>query len=249
MTDRERGFLDAVLADPRDDFPRLVMADWLEEEGRAERAEFIRVQVELAALQCLCKNRDGTFNGACAVCNSNELRRREREGLARNSRQWFEEMRFAAGWSALPPVTHSDHDERNDGGWANGDRYILADFRRGFVASVSLTLSDFLTHAGEIFVAAPVEEVTITDRHPGHDARGYQGWWGTDDLVVGGDNIPLRLHAFLLPSPFWQRGPEDKWDWYHSEAEAHAALSLAAVAYGRDKAGLPALPIKEAVSR
>jgi uncharacterized protein (TIGR02996 family) len=35
----------AVLAAPEDDAPRLVYADWLDEHGRADRAEFIREQV------------------------------------------------------------------------------------------------------------------------------------------------------------------------------------------------------------
>jgi uncharacterized protein (TIGR02996 family) len=37
-----------VLEHPTDDDPRLVYADWLEEHGEPERAEFIRVQCELA---------------------------------------------------------------------------------------------------------------------------------------------------------------------------------------------------------
>lgn len=43
MTDRD-GLLAAVLACPDDDLPRLVYADWLEEHGEGEHAEFIRVQ-------------------------------------------------------------------------------------------------------------------------------------------------------------------------------------------------------------
>jgi uncharacterized protein (TIGR02996 family) len=35
---------------PHDDLPRLALADWLEENGQADRAEFIRVQLALAAL-------------------------------------------------------------------------------------------------------------------------------------------------------------------------------------------------------
>jgi uncharacterized protein (TIGR02996 family) len=38
----------AILANPADDLPRLVYADWLEEHGDAERAKFIRIQIELA---------------------------------------------------------------------------------------------------------------------------------------------------------------------------------------------------------
>lgn len=40
--------LKAVVASPDDDLPRLVAADWLDEHGEPERAEFIRVQIELA---------------------------------------------------------------------------------------------------------------------------------------------------------------------------------------------------------
>src|SRR5262245_15670884 len=43
-------FLRAIIEEPDEDTHRLVFADWLEEHGRAPRAEFIRVQVELACL-------------------------------------------------------------------------------------------------------------------------------------------------------------------------------------------------------
>lgn len=43
-------FLEAILQDPDDDTPRLIFADWLEEQGdsaSAARAEFVRVQCVL----------------------------------------------------------------------------------------------------------------------------------------------------------------------------------------------------------
>src|SRR5688572_79052 len=40
--------LQAVIANPDDDLPRLVYADWLEEHDQSERAQFIRLQCELA---------------------------------------------------------------------------------------------------------------------------------------------------------------------------------------------------------
>jgi uncharacterized protein (TIGR02996 family) len=45
-----KGFLDDIVANIDDDTPRLVYADWLEENGQDERAEFIRVQIERARL-------------------------------------------------------------------------------------------------------------------------------------------------------------------------------------------------------
>ena len=45
-----RGFLEDITAHPDDDAPRLIFADWLEEKGDSDRAEFIRVQIERARL-------------------------------------------------------------------------------------------------------------------------------------------------------------------------------------------------------
>jgi uncharacterized protein (TIGR02996 family) len=41
-------FLRAIREAPLDDAPRLIFADWLDEQGFAERAEFIRLQIEAA---------------------------------------------------------------------------------------------------------------------------------------------------------------------------------------------------------
>ena len=46
MSVHEQAFLRAVIENPDDDAPRLIYADWLDEQGQSERAEFIRVQVE-----------------------------------------------------------------------------------------------------------------------------------------------------------------------------------------------------------
>lgn len=40
-------FLRAIAANPGDDAPRLAFADWLTEHDQPERAEFIRLQIEL----------------------------------------------------------------------------------------------------------------------------------------------------------------------------------------------------------
>jgi uncharacterized protein (TIGR02996 family) len=43
-------FLRAIIENPDDDTPRVIYADWLDEHGDTARAEFIRVQIELAGL-------------------------------------------------------------------------------------------------------------------------------------------------------------------------------------------------------
>jgi uncharacterized protein (TIGR02996 family) len=44
-------FLKAILACPDEDAPRLIYADWLEEQGESARASFIRMQCQLARMQ------------------------------------------------------------------------------------------------------------------------------------------------------------------------------------------------------
>lgn len=68
-------FLRAIRAAPADDTPRLVYADWLEEVGQAERAQFIRLQCEYAPLP-----RDGG--------RRRELKEQAYELLRRNARAW-----------------------------------------------------------------------------------------------------------------------------------------------------------------
>src|SRR5262249_33108972 len=73
----ERALLAAIQADPEDDLPRLAYADWLEERGAASlaRAEFIRVQVELA-------------RGCEGAPHYPERRRREAELLEDHRKGW-----------------------------------------------------------------------------------------------------------------------------------------------------------------
>lgn len=48
MTERE-AFIEAIAADPNDDTVRLAFADWLQEHGEEDRAEFVRLSYALAA--------------------------------------------------------------------------------------------------------------------------------------------------------------------------------------------------------
>jgi len=47
----ERAFFDRIRDEPAEDGPRLIYADWLEENGQPDRAEFIRLQVALERLE------------------------------------------------------------------------------------------------------------------------------------------------------------------------------------------------------
>jgi uncharacterized protein (TIGR02996 family) len=69
------GLLQAILDAPEDDAPRLVYADWLEEHGDADRAEFIRVQIQRAQFPSIDERQS-------------ELQARERRLLVSHARAW-----------------------------------------------------------------------------------------------------------------------------------------------------------------
>jgi uncharacterized protein (TIGR02996 family) len=71
--------LAAILANPQEDTPRLVFADYLEENDQPERAEFIRVQIERAGLPFW-------------ELRAKQLWHRERVLLARHGQRWLNEL-------------------------------------------------------------------------------------------------------------------------------------------------------------
>ncbi|HEX5269331.1 MAG TPA: TIGR02996 domain-containing protein [Gemmataceae bacterium] len=79
-----RAFLDAIVADIDDDAPRLIYADWLDEQGDADRAELIRVQCRRARLPA--------WDAAQL-----RLRLREEELLKEHGEQWLAEMPAVKG--------------------------------------------------------------------------------------------------------------------------------------------------------
>ncbi len=56
---QQHAFLRAILDSPDEDTPRLVYADWLEEQGDPQRAEFIRLQCRIAQHEQLADLGDG----------------------------------------------------------------------------------------------------------------------------------------------------------------------------------------------
>jgi uncharacterized protein (TIGR02996 family) len=80
----EDAFLQAIIEAPDDEGLRLVYADWLEEQGRPERAEFIRVQCRLARLPARHPQRA-------------RLREREKKLLAEGQQEWLGQLHGLTG--------------------------------------------------------------------------------------------------------------------------------------------------------
>lgn len=155
----EQAFLDAIIAAPDDDAPRLIMADWLDEQGQNERAEFVRIQIELATYgEYRCPYHaglpdmlwgypvvaDGETEHECKWCR---LKKRERDLLLTTK---------PGQWSRFPKELHiAVATARDCGPWT---------FRRGFVEVIQLTSEHWLQHADELTRLAPLREVELTTR-------------------------------------------------------------------------------------
>lgn len=151
-------FMRTIIAAPNDDQPRLQLADWLEENGEPERAEFTRVQCELAKHPECTK---GMYGAPCSVCDFCALSRRERELLESHSANWWiDEVAKPCRLYDELDVTSFEH-----GGQKVIERVLWSlspIWRRGFVHSLACTAAQFAQRGAEILRMQPVEMVTLT---------------------------------------------------------------------------------------
>jgi uncharacterized protein (TIGR02996 family) len=149
----ETALLAAVLAAPDDDAPRLVFADWLEENGEAERAELIRCQIELTKPPHCGHSRENASvdHFAAKGCKRCDLRLRERRIL--ESHNFFSIGPLCITACVSPS---SDNQYSVDQSEATG----ITD--RGFLRSIHIEAKDWFEHADALTAAHPLCEVTLT---------------------------------------------------------------------------------------
>jgi uncharacterized protein (TIGR02996 family) len=206
--------------------------------GFAERAEFIRVQCQLAAWDCTFKQTPeqpgwkhncGTDDKGYWLCQP--LRSRARE-LFRNAGLpgWFTDL--PGSYRATEP----DIDDLFIS-TAEGWKYIV---RRGFVAEVRLPCAAFLDRAAALFAAHPVVRVRLTDREPLHIRTDLWGWYSERELTRAHlqSNLPHELFELLDGDDKSVRTEVGRRYQARDAGPLMDALSAAAVAFGRAKAGL-----------
>lgn len=241
--------LRAVLDEPAEDAPRLVYADWLEENGLDLRAEFIRVQVAEARLGAKCPHevvgRPGEYPISCGHCDWYVLRWRAEAihgtrgvlGLERcpcASRLW-------PMWEGLP---------------SPGPVPLLV-WRRGFVEEIRGPLwagrrPSMIQALRKVCPSHPVTLVRLTGPAPMNLTRNTGWFWLNGGPLsylssrsrrsgLGTDRPRWRTAGptDFLPAPIWERlrGYESirrtESKGYPTEEAALAALSGACVAFGR----------------
>jgi uncharacterized protein (TIGR02996 family) len=168
-------FVSAVLAHPDDDTVRLVAADFLEENGDADRAAFIRVQCALAQLE------DG---GQGKSSGAEELRQKVRAFLRPLST-----FRLLRAVEACPELVRMTPPARGAPPLAipqvqGAERLV---WRRGFVEAVVCPAAEWLRHGAAVRARQPVRDVTLTRC----DALPRDEWYRRLDAVRGLRKVAL----------------------------------------------------------
>lgn len=157
-------FLPAILATPDDDGPRLVFADWLEEQGDVDRAEFIRVQCRLAELEKVPGRPKDGMELLGWLMGAHQERRVIRAVMGvpgcdcEQCLRQQEEKLLSGPIKGLLASLLVEFDE--DFG------VIDLKTRRGFVYEIKLQASAWMYHAKRILAAAPVQMVELTTWPP-----------------------------------------------------------------------------------
>lgn len=225
--------LRAILMNPKCDTTRLVYADWLQDNGDPDRAEFIRIQVGFS--QGLYKGKPLTEMPDKVV---NHLASTEYKFVERMANDWFllkelsgrkhniyQKQFFIEDFFRPRISLRAPRLPR----WSSRDGDIKLMITNGFVTEISLPLNSFLTNANALFQSQPIENVKIIDVEPDYLGYGWCFW-----------NEPAGASASSIPDDLWCEitGPRDM-RWVDTTSfESHKRLGLNCVAYGRKQAGL-----------
>lgn len=229
MSDHD-ALLRAILEFPAEDTPRLMYADWCDENNDPDRAAFIRAQIELARLP-VCDVEGGIHCDTCSLPTG-------RYRYTKRCRGEVCKLRVKEYYSSRQHIVWD---------WTNGiPRGTYERWGRGFVFDVQLSADEFAPHAGKILSAHPVTRVRLRDRVPIDGSA-----WSRGHAVVrprGGFARPRRLtteqiEQAAIPSVIFDHlpGVDQYMNWRDFE-DPLGALCIACVSYGRYRAGLPPLP-------
>lgn len=270
MADQHERFLRTICERPDDDTPRLIFADWLEEQGQEQRAQWIRVQIELAKLdkpasatQFKVGNEvrfDYELCMACAELEEGQCRWHALKEVEDNLWWSFYPHTVPGGvpdWLKLFPDypteicnQHEKHCTRScvpEG----APLHLLLTWRRGFPASVDCHQEAWLKWGPQIVQRAPVVDISLCDRAPlrYHDEAAQMFWWmwlcypgGYYATAHSSSHLSVELYR-------WQSIDAvagDNHCRYPSKEEALRALRRACLCQARHEAGLPPLTFRSA---
>jgi uncharacterized protein (TIGR02996 family) len=240
-----RGLFRAIVEDPADDVPRLLLADVLEEAGEGERASFIRVQCELAKHEAAAATRGTDFPPP--PMPEGFLLRSKREALRRRERELLEQHHGIL----LPYIVGG----QSYSIWPWGVRFSGGaefHFRRGFVAAVTLTCADWCgaecRHCNGSGSTRPMTMVGVSQivTCSACHGTGRTGAHGPALVLTAPiEDVTLTDVSFPYPEPIATfMDPPAHGGLIYASEQVPRVVSRAALAWARQEAGLPALKVR-----
>jgi uncharacterized protein (TIGR02996 family) len=218
-------FLQDIVANPVDDTPRLVYADWLEENGQADRAAFIRARYPPRLVG----------------------RTREVSRWYRYARQMLAEA-LPRSWTVWP-IDFPSHQSPEESwpaltgscNFSSSKRALVVALRHGFVAAAAFPgVAGFAHHVRAVFLRQPVEAAVLLHKVP--EPEEGERLWGCASPAAARRSVwrlPIavfaRLSAPVRPSRGWIPCPYRA---YPDTTAAYEDMSVALVRLGRELAGL-----------
>lgn len=143
----EQDFIAAIVAEPHSDAHRLVYADWLEETGQPERADFVRRQIQSARMACMVRIGGGDESlplADCGIpdCRYCEGRRHEASYLHQHGKAWL------ANWPLLV-------------GSEPGRDVLGVEWRRGFPSTLRCEIGWWLANHKRALASVPLERLEL----------------------------------------------------------------------------------------
>jgi uncharacterized protein (TIGR02996 family) len=148
MTETERSLLDAVLENPDDDLPRLVYADWLDENGDPKRAEFIRAQIAMAASDKVYDYFSNDYIYSVKV-------------MSKVNPTLCNKLLNETGLPFEKPIIFTDQ-RSNELLMREKSNEVIIHFRRGFASALSAKIDWFMNNY-PYFIRLPIEEMIIVE--------------------------------------------------------------------------------------
>ncbi len=205
-------FLADICEHPDDDTPRLIFADWLDDHDDSDRAEFIRVQCELARWPCECDEVERVYHDECRCKEKGELQRRQSELLRQ-------------GYFAWSPFDHDFHKRHHQ----------AITYYRGFILRVRCACAAWLEQGLAVVRCQPVQRVELSDKKPTEYVAMGGSYWRWFDGSRRDEPNPPDQDADELPAVLWQAMCDEFTVWeFLTEADAQGALSAACLRYARE---------------
>lgn len=201
-------FVRAICDDPEDLTPRLVYADWLDENGDPSQAEFIRVQIEM---------------GKMTACHRGPTE------LYGYPLRFDGQADCECDWHKLWKRSEALHPRRDP-----GFPFFHSFYSNGFVEAVITSMATWLLHSQAFVRQNPVRRVAFRDMFPQkRELRAVQITgnfcaWERQEYFDTPHSVAEPIWSYLRPE-----GPEVRLSIYDTSKKALSALSEACVRWAR----------------